>query len=406
MTQFAIGFWGGYFGAAALMLAGSVFAFIRSLRRVAFNAALSAMASAFFVLAFLGALPIADADTLARFLAHVASAVSAILAYLLFSILGLLRQPGLRHRTRQALAALAAAVMLAGWLIAPQQALGLSLAMAYLLGLLALSLSLRSAWRGDRLAWVAVSGVFFMLLALAGLGWIALDRVHVPWPVHAVSAVAGTAYLATMSSALWIRYAYLIELHQVMAYGPSYDPLTRMRSHSGTANMVGAAFKRYRDEPVPLGVIVVSIANLPVLEKLYGPAAMNHALFICAGRLRRVVPAHVEMGRLAGDGFLLLMRNCRDSGLLLQLARTVQARLAKPVVLKTNLESASLGEPQTHWAAEVGVGVQRVSRSDARASAAVAKGRDMSRTAWTYPSRVAWYDERSGEIVDMPELVP
>lgn len=50
-------------------------------------------------------------------------------------------------------------------------------------------------------------------------------------------------------------------------------------------------------------MIVVSIANLYVLEKLYGLAAMNHALFVCAGRLRRSVPAHVEMGRLGKDGF-------------------------------------------------------------------------------------------------------
>ncbi|WP_332774864.1 diguanylate cyclase domain-containing protein [Polaromonas sp.] len=405
MTQLAIGFWGGYFGTTVLMLAGAVFVFIRSLRRVALNAALSAVASAFFVLAFLGALPIEDADMLSRFLAHVASVVAALLAYLLFSMLGLLRQREVRRRTMLALAALAATVVMSGWLMQPQQALRLSLAMACLLGLTALILSLRSALRGDRLAWVAVSGVFCMLLALAGLGWIALDRAHVPWQIHALSAIAGTAYLATMSSVLWMRYAYLIELHQVMAYGPSYDPVTRMRSHSGTANMVGAAFQHYRDEPVPLGVIVVSIANLPVLEQLYGLAAVNHALFIFTGRLRRVVPAHVEMGRLAGDGFLLLMRNCGDNGPLLQLARTVQAHLAKPVVLNTSIESALLGKQRTHWAAEVGVGVQRVSRTDARASMAVAMGRGMSRTAWTYPSRVAWYDDSSGEIVGMPEHV-
>jgi GGDEF domain-containing protein len=387
------------------MLAGSVFVFIRSLRRVALNAALSAVVSAFFVLAFLGALPIEDADMLSRFLAHVASVVSALLAYLLFSMLGLLRQREVRRRTMLTLAALAAVVMMSGWLTQPQQALRLSLAMVYLLGLVALILSLRSALRGDRLAWMAVSGVLFMLVALAGLGWIALDRAHVPWQVHAASAIAGTAYMATMASVLWMRYAYLIELHQVMAYGPGYDPVTRMRSHSETANMVGAAFKHYRDEPVPLGVIVVSIANLPVLEKLYGPAAVNHALFICAGRLRRVVPAHVEMGRLAGDGFLLLMHNCRDSGALLRLAHTVQAHLAKSVVLNTSIESAFLGKQRTHWAAEVGVGVQRVSRTDARASRAVAMGRGISRTAWSYPSRVAWYDETSGEIVGMPEFV-
>jgi hypothetical protein len=78
MDKYAIGFWGCYFGSAGLMLAGSVFAYIRSLRRIAVNAAASALASTFFVVAFLGGLPISDAATLDRFLAHVASLVSAI----------------------------------------------------------------------------------------------------------------------------------------------------------------------------------------------------------------------------------------------------------------------------------------------------------------------------------------
>ena len=406
MDQFAIGFWGCYFGATGLMLAGSVFAFIHSLRRVALNAALSAVASAFFVVAFLGGLPIEDPDTLARFLAHVACAVSALLAYLLFSMLGILRQPETRRRSITALAALAAVVMMAGWLLPPLQALALGTAMACLLGLVALVLSVRSALRGDRLAWVAVAGVFFMLVALAGLRWIALERTHVPWQVHAVSAVAGTAYLAIMASVLWARYAYLIELHQVMAHGPSHDPVTRMRSHTETGRMVGAAFRHYRDEPVPLGVIVISIANLYVLEKLYGLPAVNHALFVCAGRLRRAVPAHIEMGRLANDSFLLLMRNCKDSGRLIQLGRMVQQRLSRSMVLNTRPEAGSLGRQQTRWAADAGVGVLRVTQADARAATAVAMGRGMSRTAWSYPSRVAWYDEKSGEIAGMPVIVP
>ncbi len=384
------------------MLAGSVFAFTRGVRRVALNAALSALASGFFVVAYLGWLRFASADTLARFLGQLACVVSALLTYLLFSLLGLLRRPKTRRCTITALAAIAVVTMVAGWFLQPLQALALGTATACLLGLLALALSLRSALRGDRLAWVAVSGVFFMLLALAGLSWIALDRAHVPWQVHVASAIAGTIYLTMMASVLWSRYAYLIELNQVMAYGPSYDPVTRMRSHNETGHMVGAAFKRYRDEPVPLGVIVLSIANLYVLEKLYGLPAVNHALFVCAARLRRVVPADVEMGRLANDSFLLLVHRCHDSGRLIQLARTVQARLSKSVVLNTRMEAGSLGKQQTRWAADVGTGVLKVSKIDARAATSVALGRGMSRTAWSYPSRVAWYDETSGEIVDLP----
>ncbi len=404
MDKYAIGFWGCYFGAAGLMLAGSVFAYLRSLRRIAINAAASAMASTFFVVAFLGGLPISDAATLDRFLAHVASLVSVLLAYLLFSILGILRSPKSQRRALALLAGLAVFVIAAGWAFSPQQALWLSLAAAMLLGLVALAFSLRNALRGDRLAWVAVSGVLFMLVAIAGLSWMALDRAHVPWQAHAITALAGTAYLATMASVLWTRYSYLIELNRVMAHGPAYDPVTRMRSNSETNNMVNTAFRHYRDQPVPLGVIVVTIANFYVLEKLYGLAAVNHALFVCAGRLRRSVPTHIEMGRLGEDGFLLLMRNCHDSGDLVHLARRVQAALSRSVVLNTTLEAGAPANQQTRWVAEVGVGVLRVSKTDARAASAVGIGRGMSRAALGYPSRIVWFDETSGEIVDMPVL--
>jgi GGDEF domain-containing protein len=404
MDKYAIGFWGCYFGSAGLMLAGSVFAYVRSLRRIAVNAAASALASTFFVVAFLGGLPIADAATLERFLAHVASGVSVLLAYLLFSILGILRSPASQRRALLLLAGVAGGVIALGWALSPQQSLMLSLAGAALMGFAALVLSLRSALRGDRLAWVAVAGVVFMLIAIAGLSWAALDRAHVPWQAHAASALAGTAYLATMASVLWIRYSYLIELNQALAYGPSYDPVTRMRSNSETNNMLNTVFRHYRDQPVPMGVIVVSVANLYVLEKLYGLAAVNHALFVCAGRLRRTVPAHVEMGRLGEDGFLLLMRNCHHSGDLIHLARRVQAALARSVTLNTGAEAGTAAGQQTRWEAEAGVGVLRVSKSDARASSAVGLGRGMSRAALGYPSRIAWFDETSGEIVDMPVL--
>ena len=347
-------------------------------------------------------MPIANDATLERFLAAVASLVSALLVYFFFVTLGLLHQPKTRRRLVWALPALAAAVVLSGSMMPPRQALATGIAMACLLGTLALALSVRSAWHGERPGWVMVSGVFFMLVAIAGLGWIALDRNHASWWVHAMSAIAATAYLTSISVVLRTRYSYLIELHEVMAHGPSYDPVTRMRSHSETEQMVDAAFMQHQDESVPVGIMVVSIANLYVLEKLHGRPAVNHALFVCAGRLRRVVPAHIEMGRLGDDGFLLLQRSSKDSGRLIRLARTVQKNLSKSVVLNTRLEAGAGGQRQTRWAAEVGVGVLRASQADARGATAVAMGRGMSRTAWSYPSRLAWYDEKSGEIAELP----
>ena len=401
MEQFSIGFWGCYFGSVVLILTGSIFAFIRKLHLIAFNTVLSAIASGFFVIAFLGMLPIDEGDNLARFLAHVASLVSALLTYLLLSFVNVSSQRKSRLWTITGLSALTATVMAIGWLIPPLNSLALSTSVACALGVAALCLAVRNALRGERNAWALVLSIFCMLVALIGLSWIALDRLDAPWQVHVISAIAGTIYMVTIASVLWTRYSYLIELRQAMVQGPSYDPVTRMRSHSETGNMVGTAFKNYRNDAAPMGVIVISIANLYVLEKLYGLSVMNHALFVCAGRLRRTVPAHVEMGRLADDGFLLLVKDCDRKAPLILLAREVQAILSKTMALSMSQEGGS-GRQENLWAAEVGAGVLKVSRTDARAATAVAIGRGMSRTAWTYPSRVTWYDDKKGEIIGVP----
>ncbi len=404
MDKLAFGFWGCFFGMTALMLAGAALAYTRSLRRISLNAALSAMASSSFVVAFLGGLPIDDDATQARVQAHVAMLVSAFMSYLLFSIVGVLGRRKTRRVIQLALAAMVLAGVAIGWLLSARQSLVLGLGMACLLGLVALGAGLRSVFRGERLGWIAVGGVFFMLVAIAGLGWIALATAPVPWPVHAVSALAGTAYVVTMSAALWARYAYLIELHQVMALGPSYDPVTRLRSLTETGQMLGEIFRQDRLPGTGVGVVVVTIGNLYALERLHGMAAVNHALFVCAGRLRRAVSAHVEPGRLSADGFLLVMRHCSDSGQLIRLAHRVEARLSKSVALNTSLDASRRESEQTRWQADIGIGVLLVSDPAARASTVLAKAKAMSRTAMTYASRVAWFDQASGEPVELPVL--
>ncbi len=404
MGALAAGFWGAFFCAVALMLAGSLAAFFRSLQRVALTAALSALISALFVVAYLGWLPLGDADMQARVLAHFATISSTVLGLMLLAMLGLLRQRKQARRIRYALATLAALVLLAGWALQPAQALALSSATALMGGALALAAGLRSALRGDRLAWLAVCGVCFMLVALAGLTWIALDREHVQWPVHAVSAVAATAYLTSMALALWARYSYLIELREVMSHGPAYDPVTRMRSHAETGQLVGDVFKPSEGggESQPIGVIVISIGNLYALERLHGRGAVNHALFVCASRLRRAVPAEVEMGRLGEDGFLLLTRNWQDPTQLVEIARLVAARLGRRVSLSTSGDAAARAAGVESWVADVGVGVLAAATPLMRPSAAVSMARDMSRAAWSFSSRIAWFDRETRKISELP----
>jgi GGDEF domain-containing protein len=403
MGLLAAGFWGAFFCAVALMLAGSLAAFFRSLQRVALTAALSSLISAAFVVAYLGWLPLGGDDRQARFLAHLAIVSATALGLMLLALLGLLRQPERARRVRRALVALALAILAAGWLLEPKESLALSSAIAVFGGLVALAACVRSARRGDRLAWLAVYGVSFMLVALIGLSWIALDREGVPWVVHAVSSVAGVCYLTSMALSLWARYSYLIELREVMAHGPSYDPVTRMRSHAETGQLVGTLFRPTEGgETRPVGVIAISIANLYALEQLHGRGAVNHALFICAGRLRRSVPADVEMGRLGEDGFLLLTRDSEDPVRLVEIARMVARRLRSPVSLSTASDPSAPEAGRATWAAEVGVGVLAAATPQMRPSAAVNMARDMSRAAWSFGSRIAWFDRDSRSIAELP----
>jgi GGDEF domain-containing protein/drug/metabolite transporter (DMT)-like permease len=398
MHSLAAGFWGAFFGTAALMLLAALAVFLRSHRRVALMAGLSSLVSASFVVAYLGWLPV-EGEAQARLLAHVAVFTSASLALMLLALLGLLRQPRQWRRLLAATAGVAGVAIGAGWLLDASQSLALSSVVAMAVGLLMLLVAVRSALRGDRLAWTTVCGVSFMLLALMGLSWIALHR-DAPWPLHAVTAVAGMAYLAVMAIALWTRYSYLLELAEVMAHGPSYDPVTRMRSHSETGQLLGDVFVRREEGGRPVGVIAICIANLYALDNLHGRAAFNHALFVCAGRLRRCVPQTVEMGRLSDDGFLLLVRNPADLPALGQLARQVRNKLVRPVSLSTSREPARLEAGGTAWIADVGLGVLATSTS-VRPSQAVTTARAMARTAWSYPSRLAIYDATAGQIAEL-----
>ena len=401
MHEIAIAFWGAFFGTVGLMLAGAVAASLRSLHRVALIAAFSALIAALYVVVYLGWLPIHDGEAQARLLAHVTVLGGALLTLMLMAMLGLLRQPRAARRAYALLLGTAAAALLAGWLLEPLQGLALGFCAAFAFSGLALALCLRSARRGDRLAPLAVVGVLAIILALGSMSWIALDR-DVSWTVHALAAVSGMVYLSVMAVVLWLRYSYLIELREVVAHGPSYDPITRMRSHAQTGEMVGLAFFRQQGEKRPVGVIVISIGNLYALEQFHGRAALNHGLFVCAGRLRRSLPAGAEAGRLGEDAFLVLVRNCTDAQGLARLGRTLAERLARPVALSTSAEPSELEAGRAHWVADVGVGMLAPTPPDLPPSHAVAKARDMSRTAWSYSSRVAWFDHAIGRVAELP----
>lgn len=404
MEKLIFGLWGCFFGMTVVILSGALVAYLRDMRHIAINAALTALISAFYVVSFLGGFTMGNTDNLARFLAHLTMLVAGFLTYQLLIALSLLKAPNARERAAYKLVGVCAAVLAVGWALSPLQALAISSIISCLLAVFALVTSLRNAVKGERLAWVAVVSVFCILVALNGFAWIALNRDKALLPVHVVTAVAATLYVTSLAYVIWTRYVYLIELHEVMAHGPGYDPVTRMRSHQETGQMVGDIFKGFRDRPAPMGVVVLTIANLYALEQLHGMAAVNNAFFVCAGRLRRWVPRHVDMGRLGKDSFLLIMQNCTDSKRVIDMARAVESRLRRSVSLNTSREVSQLGAGDTVWVAEIGAGVLMIANPQVRGSEAISIARRMSRTAVSYTSRIAWFDHSSGESVELPDL--
>ena len=400
MNIVAVAFWGAFFGSVVLMLAGSLVAYALSLQRVALRAGLTAALSGLFAVAFIGWLPIDNPGALQRVQAHIAALCSVLLGLMLLALFGLLREPDHRRRVLAMVFGMATLVVGVGWVMQPMQSLALGCVGALLVAFVALVVCVRAALRGDLLAWLALSGVIFLMLSLVSLSWIALDLVTA-WPLHVFGALCGMAYLGSFSAALWARYSYLIELREVMSHGPSYDPVTRMRSHAETGQLVGSVFQDIDGQPQPVGVIAISIGNLYALEQLHGRGAANHALYVCATRLRRTVPAEVEMGRLADDGFLLLTRKAVDSGRLVALARQVASRLAQPVSLNTSDPTEPQGK-RASWVADVGVGVLAAATPMVRASTAVSMARAMSRTAWSFASRIAWFDRETRQISELP----
>jgi GGDEF domain-containing protein len=404
MDPVVAGFWGAFFGTAALMLAGGVAAFVFNLKRVAFMASSASAIFVVFVVSYLGMWPVDDDALRMRIDANVFMASAAPLGHLVLAMIGHLRVPVIARRWRTGLYGFAMVAAGTGWLLPAEQAFVLATFAGFLIGAVALALGIRRARRGDRLAWLAICGVLAICISAGALSAIALDP-RLPWPVHALGAVAGMAYLSVIAVVLWLRFSYLIELREVVTHGAAYDPITRMRKHSETGQMVGIAFFDQVKQGSMVGVIAVSIGNLVSLEKLHGRAAANHGLFVAAGRLRRALPGGFEAGRLGEDAFLVLARAVGsedDLRKLVELGHEIVQRLSRPVVLSTSAEPGELEAGQAHWVAQVGVGIVLAEASQ-RPSEAVTLARTMSRAAWGFPSRVAWQNHQ-GHVSEAPLL--
>lgn len=398
MHPAAVGFWGAFFGCSAVALLVAVLAFTRAARRIAITGSLAALVSAAYALVFLGWVPIESREILHRLQAITAMASATVLGLLLLMLLGAYRQEATLPWMRGLLAIIAIAGLAVAALLPARIALVVAIGAVAVITSGAVVVSALSAWRGERAGWLTLGALPSVTVAMAGVNWYAFHPDRTPWHVHAISATGGIIYLLFVATAMWTRYSYLLEVRRALEHGPTFDPVSRMPAYEPRApssELLGPASAK------GCGVVVVSIANLEMLEQLHGRASYNHALFACASRLRRLAFPGVEVARLREDGFVIVTRHPGDAQQLVDQARHLHRRLSRPVVLGTSRDVQRLEASGAIWAPRVGVGVL-FETADVPLEVAIAGARDVSRTAWTYPSGMAWYDDVAGTIEELP----
>lgn len=397
MNAASIGFWGAFFGSTGLAFSIALLAFWRAAPKVASTTSLAVLLSCAYAILFLGWVPALSGVLLVRLQSLVGVVATAGLCLLLFILLGTFRTRLGQARARRVVAALglaASAVVLA---LPPQFGLQTAVGVAFLVAASAIAVSVLSARRGERAGWFTLAGLPCVCVGMAGLDWYALHPLDTPWQVHVASAIGAMGYILCVGSAMWSRYAYLIEVRNIVKHGPNFDPLSRMPTY-GDGGALQAAFSATRARGY--GVVVVSLSNLGLLERLHGRAAYNHAVFVCASRLRKLGFAGVELIRLPEDSFALLTPHPDNPQQLVDQARRILRRLTRPITLQTTQNPDDELEG-TRWEASVGLGVV-MDPSESSLDVVITGARAIARTAWSYSSCMGWYDEATRCVCELP----
>jgi GGDEF domain-containing protein len=382
MDPAAVGFWGAYFGVAIVAFLAGAFPLVQGLPRVALLMAAAPVLNSAYVIAALGWYP-GGTDLNLRLQGLIALHNSLALSALM---LLMLRTRGWVWRAWGGTVAVVVAIAIGSFFLAPKHAMLLGTGYATLCTWFALALLFSPrGLRHHRLAWLAVASVGSVSLGLISTAWIAAAAPDVSWQAHAFAAVVVAAHEICMAFAVWSQFSHLAELQLVRAYGSGYDPVTRMRSVETAGQLINSVFSSSSGR---VGAIAITVSNLYALENLHGRAEQHQALFVMATRLRNLLPQGTQMCRLGTDTFLLLLRRTRDEGDLMRLAKRIRERLGRPVTLGSGEKPSEVHLGAHEWQPDFGVGVIAVAADQNRA-AAVNAVRNLSRTALTYPSRIA-----------------
>ncbi len=395
--------WGAFLGVACVLFLGSLVTFVRTGFKVAAQAAavvavciLCAMVNTAWYTPF-------GLENQARFIALVNVLTASFVLLGLAWWLG-----GLQQRARARRAMVLALGLLSACLLPVNQALYVAALVLCFAGVSSVAQSILAVRAGDHLARLMVAASCCVLVAILSLNTLVLGLFSGgEQPVHVLGAVSAIGFLTLMVYALWARYASVLELRQAVQRGANYDPLTRMGGEQDTAQLLGSILHKAQQSCSLTGVISLTIANLPSLEKLHGTHAVNRALFEFAGRIRRVAGGSELIGRIDAETFVLFLTRVETPSLLHGTAAKLLAALSKNTLLDAQQPKPEhiAHSNDLHWAAQIGVGILVLEPHQTDTSNALEMSRALAISALASTSRMASFDNVLGQIQDFPSFL-
>lgn len=96
----------------------------------------------------------------------------------------------------------------------------------------------------------------------------------------------------------------------------SIDHVTEMPDRQAMRKRLQAAVEDFAANPIPFGVLSMTVADLDLLRRTYGRRAVNAILYVTAQTLSKNLGPNDMVGRWSQDGFLAIMPGCHAAALL------------------------------------------------------------------------------------------
>lgn len=277
---------------------------------------------------------------------------------------------------------------------------------------LALAVSLRAYWKGDRfarpMAWACVALIF----AVVGIHAIALRTTEANFAFQAVAAIAIVGYLVGSGLAIWRRNTEFLRMRRALSLHQEKDLLTQLWTGQALVQRVDKTISRARRNRSATAIVCIQVFNAPQLRQDLGDNAVEQLIYNFAARVRHNAGSSNELGRYDDNSFMVMVENVKQASALRALGLRLAEGTRRPYMINPRSSSprqfsADIGVGIARLAAGGDTGMARAMGADVQfgmdgvglAQAAMVDARELATAAQRMPSRVAILDAYSRKAI-------